>query len=426
MTVVVVAGALGLAELYLSARSANRGLLILGIATTAFALALVPAWWTSRRGDNDRAVFFACIAIFAIQATYLVVYPQAYAALAIASVVVVALALSFVHGRKLFGLMVAAWSVAVAAVVIGVLGESRYAIPEGAANVVLLGSGLAAVTVGMVLLWQFARDMTEALDESKTANRELSRAHKQLHEQEQAKTRFINVAAHELNTPLTPVMLQLHLLRAGKHAMQDPKQERMVQLLERNLERMKGLVHEMLDVARLQAGRLALRVEVFDLNDALRAAVDDFTAVAKSRQVDLTLQVPGPLPVTTDRRRVEQVLSNLVSNAVRLTPARGSVTVTASADPEGTVVHVRDTGVGLTREQIDHLFQPFSRVHDEATAGTGSGLGLYICQGLMHEMGGRIWVTSAGPGKGSEFSLLLPPRPPQQSEPHATQALTTS
>lgn len=426
MTVVVVAGALGLAELYLAVLSANRGLLILGVATTAFALSLVPAWWTSRRGDNDRAVFFACIAIFAIQATYLVVYPQAYAALAIASVVVVALALSFVHGRKLFGLMVAAWSVAVAAVFFGVLGESRYAIPEGAANVVLLGSGLAAVTVGMVLLWQFARDMTEALQASQTANQELSHAHTQLHEQERAKTRFINVAAHELNTPLTPVMLQLHLLRSGRHAIQDPEQQRMVQLLERNLERMKGLVHEMLDVARLEAGRLALRIEVFDLNDALRATIDDFTPVAQSRRIGLDLQVPGPLPVTTDRRRVEQVLSNLVSNAVRLTPTGGSVTVSASAEPEGTVVHVRDTGVGLTRDQIESLFQPFSRVHDEATAGTGSGLGLYICQGLMQEMGGRIRVTSAGPGEGAEFSVLLPPRPPAQGDPHPTQALTTS
>lgn len=412
VTIIVVAGSLAVAEGVLAARLASQGLWILAGATGLFALALLPPVLLTRRGRNDLAVFFACIAIFGIQSAYLVVYPQAYPALAIASVVIVALALSFVHGRRLFGLILAAWAVAVAAVIVGVLADGAFPIPAAAGAVVLLGSGIAAVTVGMMLLWQFARDMNEALREERVANERLQEAHARLHEQERLKSRFINTAAHELNTPMTPVLLQLHMLRSGQHAVHDPHQERMVQVLERNLERMRGLVHEMLDVARLQAGRLSLRPEVFDLSDALKAAMDDFAMVAKARQVDLTVHVPGPLPVHADRRRAEQVVSNLVSNAVRLTPAGGFVRVAASAEPDGTLVQVHDTGPGFTAAQHRALFQPFSRVHDENVAGSGSGLGLFICQGLAQEMGGRVWAESAGAGKGATFSFLLPPVPP--------------
>jgi signal transduction histidine kinase len=405
VTVILVAGALAVAEGALAYREGSPGLWILCALTAAFVLALVPAWALARRERNSAAVFVACSAIFAIQATYVTVYPRAYPAIAIASIVVVSLALSFVRGRRLFALVLVSWAVAMAAVLIGVLGTSRVTIPESASVTILLGSGAAAVTVGMVLLWQFARDMTEALAQSQQAHEELTKAHEQLREQERAKTRFINAAAHELNTPLTPVLLQLHVLR---NAVSDPQQLRRVEVLERNLERMKGLVHEMLDVARLQAGRLALRPVDFDLRDAMQAAVDDFAGVAQQRGVALALATGAPLPVHADRRRVDQVLSNLVSNAVRLTPAGGRVDVSAEAGPAGTTVDVRDTGVGLTASQVTALFQPFSRVHDEVTSGAGSGLGLYISQGLMHEMGGRLSVASAGPGKGATFSAFLP------------------
>lgn len=415
LTIILVAGALAVVEAWLARALANTGLAILAAATGGFAAALVTPWWMTRRGRNEVAVFVACIAIFAIQAVYLFVYPQAYPAITIASVVIVALALSFVRGPRLFSLMAVAWVVAMLAVVFGVLGRSPFGIPTGAGAIVVLGSGVAAVTVGMMLLWQFARDMTESWREERMALERLRQAHAELREQERLKSRFINAAAHELNTPMTPVMLQLHMLRSGRHAVHDPHQERMVQVLERNLDRMKALVGEMLDVARLQAGRLGLRPEVFDVVDALQAAVDDFRLVAEARQVNLHLQVSGPLPVHTDRRRVEQVVSNLVSNAVRVTPAGGEVVVSASAEPDGTLVRVHDTGIGLSREQIAGLFQPFARVHDEGMQGAGTGLGLFICQGIAQELGGSLAVDSPGPGQGSTFSFLVPPRPPERT-----------
>ncbi len=408
VTIILVAGALGVVEAVLARGADGAGLWILAFATGGFALSLVPAVMLANRGRPGLAVLTGCVAILFIQCVYLVVYPRAYPALTIASMVVVSFALSYVRGRALFGLVVAAWAIAMAAVLFGTLGEGRFYVPETADVPIVLGSGVAAVTVGMVMLWQFAREMTTAVEEATAAHAQLQVAHQQLAEQERAKSRFINSAAHELNTPMTPILLQLHLLRSGPRRVQDPDQRRMLDVMERNVERTKALVHEMLDVARLQAGRLGLHPKDFDVGDALHAAVDDFSLVAQDKQVELRLAPMPPLPVHADRRRVEQVVSNLVSNAVRVTPGGGHVELSAADDPPNVVVQVRDTGLGLSAEQMRGLFQPFSRVHEEAIQGAGSGLGLYICQGLAKEMGGELWAASPGPGKGATFSLRLP------------------
>lgn len=408
ITIVVVAGGLAAVEGWLAGRSGSVGLWVLCAATAVFSATLLIGLGINAHGRTDLAVFVSCIAILGIQTAYVVVFPRAYPALAIASMVTVALALSFVRGRQLFGIVLATWAVAVVAILLGVLGHTPFEIPAAADAPILLGSGLAAVTVGMVLLWQFARDMTEALRESQDANEQLSQAHVLLHEQERAKSRFINAAAHELNTPMTPILLQLHLLRKGPHPVQDPQQTRMLEVLDRNLGRMNSLVHEMLDVARLQAGRIGLKPVEMDLAATLNAAVEDFVLVGEAKGVTLTKGAPTHVVVRADPRRVQQVLSNLVSNAVRLTPPGGTVTLSLRSEPQGAVVRVRDTGVGLAADQLAALFQPFSRLHDEAISGAGSGLGLFICQGLAQEMGGRLWAESDGPGKGATFCFQLP------------------
>lgn len=407
LTIVPVAGLLAAIEAVLAARTGNVGLWILCVGTFGFCALLVPGLGMLRRGHVGRAVLLACASIVFVQLLYLVVYPRVYPAIAIASWVTVGLALPFLRGRRLLALLLVSWGVSALAIVVGVLGPDLLGIPDAADIPVQLGAGLAAVTVGMVLLWTFTRSMTAALEEARRSNEQLTAAHQQLREQENAKSAFINQAAHELNTPLTPVLLQLHLLRLS-HKVSDPSQERMLSVLERNVERMKALIHEMLDVARLQAGRLKLKPAEVDLAAVLQATLDDFALVAKARGVDLALTVPGTITVRTDRQRVEQVVSNLLSNAVRLTPGGGSVRVDAQVDGAQAVVRVRDTGLGLAPDQIGMLFQPFTRVHDEVQQGAGTGLGLYISQGIAKELGGRIWAESDGPGKGSTFTLALP------------------
>jgi signal transduction histidine kinase len=406
-TIIVVAGGLAAAEAGLALLDPRAaGLWVLAVGTGAFAASLVPCLWMVRRGDLGKAVQVSCGAILCIQVLYLAIYPAAYPAITIASFVVVALSLSSVSGPGLLRIVVASGFLAAASVVWGNLARPLAYVPPRAAATILIGSGLAAVAVAMVLLWEFAQHMTRALSDAHEANDELSAAHEKLRDLDRLKGQFINTAAHELNTPMTPVLLQLSLLKTGKRGTLDEEQMQSVEVIERNVMRMNSLVREMLDVARTQAGRLAIRPEEFALRGVLLEAIHDYAAVAKARDV-LVLVEPGrDLSVVADRGRVAQVLSNLLSNAVRLTPANGSITLATREEPGEVVVSVTDTGIGLSEPQLGALFQPFMRIHEELAGGTG--LGLYICRGLMEGMGGRLWAQSPGPGKGAVFSFSLP------------------
>jgi signal transduction histidine kinase len=406
-TIIIVAGLLAVVEAWMASALGSRSLWLLAVATGLFAFALLHPLRLNARGQAGRAVFLCCLAILGIQCAYLLLFPRAYPAISIASIVVVALALSFVRGRALFGVVVASWALAVIAIVWGILGPASPAVPAEAELPILLGSGLAAVTVGMVLLWQFASHMTRTLEESRAANVELSAANEALKGLQELKSRFINSAAHELNTPLTPVLLQLQILKRNIPE-SDAPQRRSLLVVERNLNRISGLVREMLEVARLQAGRLEFKRETVDLAALVQEAVTDFSAIAEEAGVALLFSSQGSMPTVADRRHVEQILSNLLSNAIRLTPRGGAVAVTLASEGGMQVVRVTDTGLGLSPEQIAGLFQPFARLHDESVAGKGSGLGLHISRALAVAMGGHLRAESPGAGKGATFILTIP------------------
>ncbi|MEA3166664.1 MAG: hypothetical protein QOJ26_1536 [Thermoplasmata archaeon] len=229
------------------------------------------------------------------------------------------------------------------------------------------------------------------------------------------KTQFLNTAAHELNTPLTPLRLQLHLLKAESMGPLNERQGKAVALLDRNVTRLSGLVGEILEVARLQSGRVRLSPTVVEVDAVVDEVVESFNETARKVGVGLSFEGTPGLHVHADRNRFTQVLFNLVSNALKFTPAGGTVTVDAR-QPNGHIeIKVADTGLGLTPEQMARLFQPFSQVHDPmAIPASGTGLGLYICKGLVEAQGGRIEVRSAGPGRGSTFSFTLPVAGPDQ------------
>jgi PAS domain S-box-containing protein len=230
-----------------------------------------------------------------------------------------------------------------------------------------------------------------------------------LREMNEFKTRFLNMAAHELNTPLTPLRLQLHLLKAEQMGPLSEKQAKAIALLDRNVTRLSGLVGELLEVARLQSGRLRLQLSPVSLDEIVDEVLESFGEAA--RRVGIALSYAGHqgLVAQADRNRTTQVLFNLVSNALKFTPAGGRVTVEADDHGDRIEVAVTDTGLGLTPEQQSRLFQPFNQVHDPmAVTVSGTGLGLYICKGLVEAQGGQVSVSSAGPGLGSTFRFTLP------------------
>jgi PAS domain S-box-containing protein len=263
------------------------------------------------------------------------------------------------------------------------------------------------------------------VSDQKRAEEQIQRANQQLEELVRFRTQFLNTTAHELRTPLTPIILQSHLLRESFWADADETQRRGFEILERNVARLDRLVSDVLDAARLQAGRLQLQRRRMDMMKLASQAVETFTTVAAQAHVSLEL-VPGePVELEGDGSRLTQVLYNLLSNAIKFTPAGGKVVVECKRQGEHCLVNVQDTGVGILMANASRLFQPFTQLHNtmERTSG-GTGLGLFVSRGIVEEHGGQIWCFSAGPDTGSTFSLRLPlaAPPASVSEPAAEAA----
>ena len=246
-----------------------------------------------------------------------------------------------------------------------------------------------------------------------------------LKELDEFKSQFMNMAAHEINTPLTPIKLQVHLLKNTGDL--TPAQRRSVETLERNVIRLSGLVQDVLDSAKLQMRRFPITKRPLDLNEVLTEAYQAFRAPAEHGRIQLQF-TPGPLlPVQADALRLSQVLYNFLSNAVKFTPPGGAVRILAAVEDDKVVVRVVDSGRGLTREQMSRLFLPFSQAHDtmKETRG-GTGLGLYISKAIVELHGGTAWCQSRGPDQGATFGFALPldPNPPPDlgAKPRAAEA----
>lgn len=243
---------------------------------------------------------------------------------------------------------------------------------------------------------------------------------------EEVRKVFISEASHELNTPLTPLRIHVEALRESAELSQQDRDH--VVVIERNTRRLANLVHDMLDASRLDTGRFNLQLTDLPLAIRVGDAVDSLMEAAKGSGVTLEC---GPMArplVNADGPRVDQVLYNLLNNAISFTPQGGRVTVSVSLMAGEAVVRVTDTGLGLSAEQVQQLFKPFSRPHEGTGSGPrGTGLGLFICKGIIEQHGGRIWAESPGPGKGSTFCFSLPlakdsPGPPSPADPQAAPA----
>jgi signal transduction histidine kinase len=226
------------------------------------------------------------------------------------------------------------------------------------------------------------------------------------------RTRFMNVAAHELATPLTPLLIQVRLLRSLAAQMQ-PDARKAVGILDRSLARLNGLVRDILDGSRLQSDRLPLALADVDLAALLREAVDAYAPAAEQAGVTLVLGEAPPATLRADGKRLHQVLGNFLNNAMKFTPPGGTVRVRAAVEGRQVRVEVSDDGLGFPADQVANLFQPFSQLHEAVPGRQGSGLGLYITRGIVERHGGSVGAHSAGPGQGARFWALLPLAPPE-------------
>lgn len=267
------------------------------------------------------------------------------------------------------------------------------------------------------------RDITERkeMEKAREKTRELSAMNQRLIEVDRMRTQILNVASHELNTPITPLRMQVHLLKTQGLGELNKRQLNAVEILDRNLLRLSMLVKDILDVSKIEAGRLRLRRRPTELVSCVADTVDTFQEVAQQRRIVLRKDLSGEAWANADADRVGQVLSNLLSNALKFTPASGTVVVSSEREADKVKIWVQDSGVGLTDQQAARLFRPFEQAHDLMNSKEGgSGLGLYISKGIVETHGGRIGIECTGPGQGVTVWFELPlvdPDAPSEDAP---------
>ncbi|MBI5231319.1 MAG: PAS domain-containing protein, partial [Coriobacteriales bacterium] len=229
------------------------------------------------------------------------------------------------------------------------------------------------------------------------------------HEIAQMKNEFVSTVSHELRTPLTSIKGYVDLIVDGDAGEVNEIQLEFLSIVQENSDRLVQLINDMLDISRIESGRIHLKVEPISLRDSIADAVATFQAVLAQSGRTVKADVPDDLPdVAGDRDRVNQVLINFISNAIKYSPEGGDVTVTAKGADGAVMVSVTDQGLGISVEDQKLLFQKFFRVDSAITREIGgTGLGLSICKSIIELLGGSIGVKSKL-GEGSTFFFTLP------------------
>lgn len=228
-------------------------------------------------------------------------------------------------------------------------------------------------------------------------------------EVERMRLDFVSMASHELKTPLTNIIGYLSVfINESKDSL---KKEQSL-LLDRSLvsaRQLLNLVENILSVNKIERDEFSVVIQPTDLTATLTKAIEDLQNQAKLKNITLTLAPPPKLPkVLADPLRLSEVVNNLVANAINYTEAGGRVSVYTQASPEEVITTVEDSGIGIPKEAISHLFNKFFRVSSPLQKGVkGTGLGLYITKSIVEKLGGKIWVESEV-GKGSRFHFSLP------------------
>jgi two-component system, OmpR family, sensor histidine kinase MtrB len=228
--------------------------------------------------------------------------------------------------------------------------------------------------------------------------------------QRHAQMAFLGAVAHDLRNPLTALRLTVEHLGPGAPLPAEDRLRVMIARIGRHIQRLDRMTGDFLDAAKIEAGELELRTRLIDARDLVRTVADLFEPASLAHPI--AVRTPSePVPLQCDPMRIEQVLINLVSNAVKYSPEGGEVEIELSAQIEEIAIAVRDHGVGISPEQQETLFTAFHRIAQSGQEIPGVGLGLYGARRIVEAHGGRIDVTST-PGEGSTFRVRLPPPVP--------------
>ncbi len=260
---------------------------------------------------------------------------------------------------------------------------------------------------GLVALAMYKAELYEDLQ---IATEKLEDANKQLTELDKEKSEFMSIASHQLYTPLTALRGYISMLQEGDFGDISKKQKPIMNILNASAEKLIGLIKNLLDISRIESGRLELNLKSLDVGKMVDDLVKTLYPNAVAKKLNLNFnKVEDNLPhVVADEQRLRQVMLNFIDNAIKYTD-QGTVDVQLKSDADNVIFSVTDTGKGIASKEINRLFHKFSRVGGASRFHTeGTGLGLYVAQKIVKEHNGEVQVSSSGVGHGSTFGMTLP------------------
>jgi two-component system phosphate regulon sensor histidine kinase PhoR len=240
---------------------------------------------------------------------------------------------------------------------------------------------------------------------------EIQQAYDELKKLDHMKSEFINIAAHELRTPLAILLGYASVMEEEATGSEREK----LNIITRSAMHLRARIDDMLNLSYLATGRVQLILQEVVLSDVIQQVILDMSDQVKEKSLSIQVNIPPDFPlILTDRQKLDLIVTNLLSNAIKYTPEGGDISLEARTDGDKAVVAVRDSGIGIPPEEHDKIFDSFYQIEDSLTrAHSGIGLGLAIAKGMVELCQGRIWVESEV-GKGSTFLFELPLRNPSR------------
>ncbi|PIW92176.1 MAG: hypothetical protein COZ89_01370, partial [Candidatus Nealsonbacteria bacterium CG_4_8_14_3_um_filter_37_23] len=294
-----------------------------------------------------------------------------------------------------------------------VLGNKLSGEPYSTQDIELLTNlaNQASIALQNARLYSEVKGFSKKLErEVEKATKELKEAYEKLKNLDRAKSEFISIASHQLRTPLAAIKGYISMFLEGTYGKLSEKIKEPMENVYKSNERLIKLVNDLLNVSRIETGKIKLELQKTSIEDVISNIINELKIEAEKKNIYLKWQEPKkPLPeILVDRDKIRQVILNLIDNAIRYTNKGGIRIIYQTANKKCQII-IADTGEGMTREEILHLFESFSR----GGAGTqfyseGAGLGLYVAKKFVEMHKGKIWVESPGKGKGSTFYIELP------------------
>ncbi len=248
--------------------------------------------------------------------------------------------------------------------------------------------------------------------ESAILYEEIQEKNVKLEKLEKLKSEFVSIVSHELRTPLTAIKNALDIMLSGKTGEINDKMANFLNMGKRNVTRLAGIINDLLDLSKIEAGKMEYRFEKTNLKDPINLVLSTFKPMAQEREIEFNATIKTQEAfVYCDAQKIEQVLSNLVSNALKFTSPKGNVEVILSENPNDTsswLVEVKDSGIGISQENVSKVFDKFQQIESSLSRKVGgTGLGLPIAKEFIVSHKGKIWVESEE-GQGSSFIFALP------------------